>query len=94
MRYIIAIEIHHHWPNTVSAGTRNLDGLIMLERRVIGLSDDEPDSRDIVIKITVRDVEYCFCKAKDKDAREIGVQHDWIGRTFYIDRITPKESDG
>jgi GNAT superfamily N-acetyltransferase len=75
------------------AGVRDLDRSIMLERRVLGLCDDEPDGRDLAIKIEVNGVERCFCKAKHKDAQDVGVQHDWIGATFYIDRVKPKEGD-
>jgi hypothetical protein len=35
----------------------------------------------------VNGVERCFCKAKYNDARDIGVQHDSIGGTFFIDRV-------
>jgi GNAT superfamily N-acetyltransferase len=76
------------------AGVLDLDGSIMLEQRVFGLCDDEPDNRDLTIKIEVNGVEHCFCKAKHSGARTVGVQHDGIGNTFYVDRVIPLSATG
>jgi GNAT superfamily N-acetyltransferase len=69
------------------AGVRDLEGSIALERRVIGLIDDEPDGRDLTIKIEVDGVKRCFCKAKHQAAKDAGVQHDSDGHTFFIDHV-------
>jgi GNAT superfamily N-acetyltransferase len=76
------------------AGVHDLDGSIMLERRVIGLCDDVSPGTDLAIKIEANGVERCFCKAKRDDARDVGVQRDCFGDTFFIDRVKPKEGDG
>jgi GNAT superfamily N-acetyltransferase len=73
------------------AGVRSPDRSIMLEQRVIGLCDDEPDSQDLAVKIEVNGVQRCFCKAKYQDAQDAGVQHDCIGGTFFIDRVEPSD---
>jgi GNAT superfamily N-acetyltransferase len=62
------------------------DGVVMLERRVIGLGET---TGDLVIKIEVDDVERYFDKAKYDDAEDAGVRHDWRGDTFYVDTIEP-----
>lgn len=87
-QYIRPIVEHH------VLGVHGLDGWIMLERRVIGLCDDVPPGTDLAIKIEANGVERCFCKAKRDDARDIGVQRDCFGDTFFIDRVKPKEGDG
>src|SRR3546814_14545232 len=54
-------------------GSRLDDGTIMLERRVIGLCDDEPEGKDLAVKIEVDGEVRCFCKAKYEEAEEAGV---------------------
>src|SRR3546814_15417746 len=49
-------------------GSRLDDGTIMLERRVIGLCDDEPEGKDLAVKIEVDGEVRCFCKAKYEEA--------------------------
>ena len=73
------------------AGVRDHDKSIMLERRVLGFCDDEPEGRDLTIKIEVNGLERCFCKAKHQGARDVGVQQDRIGDVFFIDRVIPQE---
>ena len=64
-------------------------GAIKISRRVIGLADDEPKNRDLVVKIVVNDVERCFCKAKHPEAEAVGVLRQSKDNTFYIDEIAP-----
>lgn len=71
------------------AGFRDLDGSIRLERRLIGLCHDEPDCRDLAIKIEVNGVVRCFGKAKHQAAEDAGVRRDSIGGTFFLDRLKP-----
>jgi hypothetical protein len=73
----------------VADGTRE-DGVVLLERRVIGLFDDEPEGKDVVVKIDVDGHERCFCKAKYDDARDAGVVRDWRGGAFYLDAVQPR----
>lgn len=49
-------------------GKRRDDGSIFLKRRVIGLCDDEPQGRDLAIKIEIDGQLRCFCKAKYEEA--------------------------
>ena len=70
-------------------GFRDLDGSILLERRVIGLCHDEPDCRDLAIKIKVDGVVRCFGKAKHQAAEDAGVRRDSIGGTFFLDHLKP-----
>jgi GNAT superfamily N-acetyltransferase len=70
----------------------HLDGSIILEGRVIGLCDDVSPGQDLAIKIEVNGVEHCFCKAKY--AKDVGVQYDCSGGTFFIDCVKPKKGDG
>src|SRR3546814_8759480 len=71
-------------------GSRLDDGTIMLERRVIGLCDDEPEGKDLAVKIEVDGEVRCFCKAKYEEAEEAGVTRDWKGGAFYLDVEEPK----
>jgi GNAT superfamily N-acetyltransferase len=73
------------------AGSRNQDGSITLARRILGLRDDEPDGRDLVVKVEVDGMELCFCKAKYQSAQDVGVQRDEVGGTFYLDCLSPKK---
>jgi GNAT superfamily N-acetyltransferase len=66
-------------------------GAIMLERRIIGLSDDEPEGKDLAVKIEVDGNQRCFSKAKHGAAEKSGVTHDRRGGTFYIDCVEPRE---
>lgn len=68
-------------------GVRGIDGSIMLDKRVIGISHGGSVHRDIAIKIEVDGVIRCFCKGKHEPAKAIGVQRDWSGGTFFIDSI-------
>ncbi|MFB0872671.1 GNAT family N-acetyltransferase [Sphingobium sp. sgz301303] len=72
-------------------GGRIDDGAIMLERRVIGLCDDEPEGKDLAVKIEVDGEVRCFCKAKYEEAEEAGVTRDWKGGAFYIDAVEPAD---
>lgn len=73
-------------------GGRLDDGAILLERRVIGLTADEPEGKDLVVKIEVDGEVRCFCKAKYEEAEDVGVTHDWKGGAYYIDAI--ERADG
>ena len=75
-------------------GVRRDDGSLMLDRRVICLRDDEPDGKDIAIRIEVDDAELYFGKAKYEEARDVGVIHDSRGRAFYVDALTATDSAG
>lgn len=68
-------------------GARLHDGSIKLQRRVIGCRHDEPQGRDLVIRIEVDGAEVCFCKAKHEAAVNAGVVEDRVGGAFYIDVI-------
>ena len=70
-------------------GGEESNGAVKLPQRVIGLADDEPEKRDLIVKIVVNGVERCFCKAKSHEAKVIGVQRQSRGNTFYIDEISP-----
>lgn len=72
-------------------GSRLDDGAIMLERRVIGLCDDEPERKDLAVKIEVDGEVRCFCKAKYEEAEEVGVIYDRKGGAFYIDAVEPAD---
>ncbi len=72
-------------------GGRLDDGAIMLERRVIGLCSDEPEGKDLAIKIAVDGVLRCFGKAKHDEAEEAGVTRDWKGSAFFIDVVEPRD---
>ncbi len=73
-------------------GGRLNDGVIMLERRVIGLCDDEPEGKDLAIKIEVDGDLRCFGKAKHEEAVEAGVICDWKGGAFYVDVVESREA--
>jgi GNAT superfamily N-acetyltransferase len=85
---VLPIAEHH------LAGVHADDGSIMLDRRVIGLSDLGEEGQDTVVKVEVHSVVRCFCKAKYECARTVGVQHDWFGGTFFIDRVNPIDGNG
>lgn len=70
-------------------GSRIDDGAVMLERRIIGLCNDEPEGKDLAVKIEVDGEVRCFCKAKYEEAEEAGVTRDWKGGAFYIDVVEP-----
>lgn len=72
-------------------GGRLDDGAIMLERRVIALSDDEPEGKNLAVKIEVDGELRYFSKAKYEEAAEAGVIHDRHGGTFYVDYVEPRE---
>ena len=73
-------------------GSRINDGTVMLERRIIGLCDDEPEGKDLAVKIEVDGEVRCFCKAKYEEAEEAGITRDWKGGAFYIDAVEPAET--
>ena len=68
-------------------GGRANCGAIMLDRRVIGLCRDEPEGKDLAIKIEVDGEQRYFDKAKYDEAEEIGVTRDWKGGAFFIDVV-------
>lgn len=70
-------------------GGRVDDGAVVLERRVIGLINDEPEGKDLIVKIEVNGVVRCFCKAKYEEAEEAGVTRDWKGGAYFIDSVEP-----
>jgi GNAT superfamily N-acetyltransferase len=72
-------------------GGRLDGGAIMLERRVIGLCHDEPEGKDLAIKIEVDGVLRCFGKANHDEAEEAGVTRDWKGGAFFIDAVEPRD---
>ena len=74
-------------------GAHANDGSIMLNQRVVGLSHYGGKNRDTVVKVEVDGVVRCFCKAKYERARVVGVQHDPLGNTYFIDRVNPSEGD-
>jgi hypothetical protein len=51
--------------------------------------DDEPEGRDLAVKIEVDGVVRCFSKAKYEEAEESGVVRDWKGGAFYVDAVEP-----
>lgn len=63
------------------------NGLIVLPRRVIGISDDYGKNKDLVVKIVAGSDERCFCKAKHRQAKAVGVRYDCKGESFYIDEV-------
>ncbi|MGI3903162.1 MAG: hypothetical protein ACRYGP_03425 [Janthinobacterium lividum] len=65
------------------------DGAIQLERRVIGLTDDEPDRKDLAVRIEVDGVERCFGKAKHAGAVAAGVRRGRDYASFHMDRLEP-----
>lgn len=69
------------------------DGSTMLERRALGINDEVPCCKDLVIKIEIDGDLRCFCKAKHEPARNAGVIHDIYGGAFYIDKIKPTSGD-
>jgi GNAT superfamily N-acetyltransferase len=73
------------------SGGRLDDGAMMLERRIVGLCNDEPEGKDLAIKIEIDGVLRCFGKAKHDEAGEAGVIRDSKGGAFYIDVIEPRE---
>jgi GNAT superfamily N-acetyltransferase len=80
--HVEPIAVHH------LSGARLPDGVVMLERRVIGL---DQTSGNLVIKIEVDGEERYFDKAKYDDAEDAGVRHDMWGDSFYVDAIEPNE---
>lgn len=68
------------------------DGKLLLDRRVIGLKDDEPEGHDLVVRIEVDGVERCFCKAKRDEARDAGVEEGREGDSFHIDVCAPSRT--
>lgn len=70
-------------------GVRLVDGTVLLERRLIGLCDAEPERKDLVVRIEVAGALRCFCKAKYEEAEEAGVMRDWKGGAFYLDAVEP-----
>lgn len=86
-RDVLPIATHH------VTGVHANDGSIMLGQRIIGLSHLGDENRDTVIKVEVDGEVRCFCKAKYEDARAVGVQRDWLGGTYFIDRVNPIEDN-
>ena len=73
-------------------GAVHPDGSVMLARRALGLTDDEPDEADLAVRIEIDGVERI--RAKGKYAGSAGVVHDWRGDAFYVDTVTPPASEG
>ncbi len=71
-------------------GARQAGDVVQLERRAVGLTDDEPEGRDLVVRIDIDGVERCFCKAKSREARQAGIEWDQEGQAFYVDAIQPR----
>ncbi len=71
-------------------GARLADGSIQLERRVLGLSDDEPEGGDLTVKVEVDGEERCFCKAKYEEAAGVGIRRGKSGE-FFIDVVETVE---
>lgn len=78
------LEVYH------LVGGLDRNGVIKIPQRVIGLANDEPKKRDLVVRIVVNGDERCFCKAKDSEAKAVGVLRQSKDNTFYIDEIAPK----
>lgn len=77
------------------AGVHAEDGSISLNQRVIGLSHyGRRGDGDTVVKVEIDGSLRCFCKAKHESGRAVGVQHDSIGSTYFIDRVTASGNDG
>lgn len=70
-------------------GARLDNGLIQLDRRVLGLEVSH-SHRDLTVRIEVDDREICFNKAKSLVARQVGVKKDQRGHLVYIDQIEAK----
>jgi hypothetical protein len=68
------------------------DGSIMLDRRVVALASEEPDGKDLVIKVEVDGNEWFLGKAKY--AGDVGVVHDSRGGAFYTDVLKLRSSEG
>lgn len=68
-------------------GALRPDGSIMLARRALGLTDDEPNGDDLAVRIEVDGVERILAKGKYAD--DAGVVRDWQGDAFYVDVIPP-----
>lgn len=86
--YEQGVRLLHEYPVT---GALDRDSSIPLKRRVVGLPSDEPEGRNLVVKIEVNGVRRCFRKAKY--ARDYGVLKSEMDETYYIDRVKPTESD-
>ena len=69
------------------AGSATPQKTILLERRVLCLSDSEPSGKDLVVRIEIDGAELCFCKAKYEEAEACGVLRDRHGGCFYIDEV-------
>jgi hypothetical protein len=62
------------------------------EASALGLCADEPEGRDLAVKIEIDGRTRCFCKAKHEAARQAGAMHDLIGGTFFVDRVRQASS--
>lgn len=69
-----------------ATGARLDDGSIQLDHRAIGAKVDEPEGRDLVIRIVIDGQPLCQTKAKYDEAKKLGVVED--GDSFFVDRIT------
>jgi GNAT superfamily N-acetyltransferase len=71
------------------------DGTVQLERRVIGLEDDEPEGMNLAIRIEVDGEKVYFGKAKYEEAERAGVVNDRRNGVYYLDEVylTKNRSD-
>lgn len=76
--------------HTVPAGRWD-DGLLSLERRIVGVTLGLRAGSDLVMRIEVDGREIYFGKAKRDQALDIGVQQHDAGTCFYIDEVEPPE---
>jgi GNAT superfamily N-acetyltransferase len=67
-------------------GRRRSDGVVLLGQRVIGFVSDVGRG-DLIVKIDVDGFQLCFCKAKYKEAEDLGLVRDEAGECFYVDAL-------
>lgn len=68
-------------------GAPREDGSIQLERRVVGLAGDEPEDKDLTVRIEVNGRKVYFGKAKYEDAASAGIVNVLRHGAFYIDAV-------
>lgn len=70
-------------------GAVQSDGVIQLDRRALAATSQEPNRRDLVVRVEVDGIERCFDKAKYPDPEAVGILRDWKSGAFYTDRVLP-----
>lgn len=70
-------------------GAVQSDGVIQLDRRALAATSQEPNRRDLVVRVEVDGDERCFDKAKYPEPEAVGILRDWESGAFYIDRVLP-----